>query len=392
MMVTITLSGMAIVFFAFALNNLPVIQKAIMTLIGILMPFIYGGAIAYLLSPLTNRVENALNRVMQDKHPKIAGTTAIFTSVFVFLVIICAMILLIVPQVITSLVNLFQAMPGYMDKTGAWINSLLASYPQAESIVQSLLTSVYEKLQTWLNSGLQSSLENMAVTLHQGINGIMSTTGDLFLGIIVAIYALGSRKLFAQNSKRVLYSLLPQKAADMVFDEVCFADKMFNGFFVGKIIDSTIIGILCFFGVLLIGVNAPVLIAVIVGVTNIIPFFGPYIGAIPCILLLLIENPMHAVYFTVFIIILQQLDGNLIGPTILGNSTGLSGFWVLFSILVFGALFGLVGMIIGVPVFAIIYDIAKRLVLFAKDKRGYDTFGEIDGRRPDIAHPGHPDF
>ena len=150
--------------------------------------------------------------------------------------------------------------------------------------------------------------------------------------------------------------------AKIIEEEIRYTDKMFNGFLVGKIIDSAIIGLLCFAGTSIMGFEAPAFISVIIGITNIIPFFGPFIGAIPCGLLLLLENPMHCLYFIIFIFVLQQLDGNVIGPKILGNTTGVSSFWVLFAILLFGGMWGVVGMVIGVPLFAVIYDIIRKLV------------------------------
>ena len=167
----------------------------------------------------------------------------------------------------------------------------------------------------------------------------------------------GSKEAFCS-----LYGIYKDRLYRLIADEFTYADRMFNGFFMGKLKDSAIIGVLCFIGCLILGYRASLLIAVIIGITNIIPFFGPFIGAVPCGLLLLLENPMHCLTFIIFIIILQTLDGNVIGPKILGDTTGLSSFWVLFSIIFFGALWGIVGMVVGVPLFAVIYDIIKKLV------------------------------
>lgn len=179
---------------------------------------------------------------------------------------------------------------------------------------------------------------------------------------MIAVYLLASRKLFGAQAKLLLYGIFPNKWAKIIEEEVHYTDKMFNGFFVGKIIDSAIIGLICFAGTTLLGFESAAFISVVIGVTNIIPFFGPFIGAIPCALLLLLgSNPWDALYFLIFIVILQQADGNIIGPKILGNTTGVSSFWVLFSILLFGGLWGLVGMVIAVPLFGVIYDIIRKL-------------------------------
>ena len=174
---------------------------------------------------------------------------------------------------------------------------------------------------------------------------------------------LASRKRFVQQGKMVLYSVVKPRWASLITEEVKYADRMFGGFINGKILDSAIIGLLCYIGCLIFKFPSALLVSVIIGVTNVIPFFGPFIGAIPATLLILIQNPIKALWFVLFVLVLQQLDGNIIGPKILGNTTGLSSFWVLFAILLFGGLWGFVGMIVGVPLFAVIYDVIKKLVI-----------------------------
>lgn len=186
---------------------------------------------------------------------------------------------------------------------------------------------------------------------------------NLFIGLVVAIYLLYGRRKFKKQGKLLLYSLFKARWADKIVEEIRFADRVFSGFIGGKLLDSAIIGGICYIGMMIMGLPYAILISVIVGVTNIIPFFGPYIGAIPSAIILLTVSPMSCLMFVIFIVILQQVDGNIIGPKILGSSTGLSGIWVLFSILLFGGLFGFVGMIIGVPVFAVIYDLIRQLII-----------------------------
>ena len=173
-------------------------------------------------------------------------------------------------------------------------------------------------------------------------------------------------------SKATSLWYFPRRWADIIEDEARYADKMFNGFLMGKLLDSAIIGLICFVGTSLLGFTSAPLISVVMGVTNIIPFFGPFIGAIPCALLLLLENPIHCLIFLVIIVILQQVDGNFIGPKILRNTTGLSSFWVLFSILLFGGLWGVLGMIVGVPLFAVIYDIVRQLTRYGLRRHNRD--------------------
>ena len=204
---------------------------------------------------------------------------------------------------------------------------------------------------------------NMILTgLSDSMINVAGIFMNLFIGLVVAIYLLYGRRKFRKQGKLLLYSLFKERWADKIVEEIRFADRVFSGFIGGKLLDSAIIGGICYIGMMIMGLPYAILISVIVGVTNIIPFFGPFIGAIPCALLLLLgSNPWDALYFLIFIVILQQVDGNIIGPKILGNTTGVSSFWVLFSILLFGGLWGLVGMVIAVPLFGVIYDIIRKL-------------------------------
>ena len=218
-----------------------------------------------------------------------------------------------------------------------------------------------------------------------GVLNVVTMAKNLIIGIIVAVYMLASRKRFVQQAKLVLYSIFKPRWAELIKEEVKYADKMFGGFINGKIMDSAIIG-----GCLIFKFPSALLVSVIIGVTNVIPFFGPFIGAVPATLLILIQNPIKALWFVLFVLVLQQLDGNVIGPKILGNTTGLSSFWVLFSILLFGGLWGFVGMIVGVPLFAVIYDVIKKLVIHGLKRNKeidllqtyHDNFGDPEDDVP----------
>ena len=206
-------------------------------------------------------------------------------------------------------------------------------------------------------------MQNIVSGAAIGVLNVVTVAKNLIIGIIVAVYMLASRKRFVQQGKLVLHSIVRPRWAQLITEEVKYADRMFGGFINGKIMDSAIIGVLCYIGCLIFKFPSALLVSVIIGVTNVIPFFGPFIGAIPATLLILIQNPIKALWFVLFVLVLQQLDGNIIGPKILGNTTGLSSFWVLFAILLFGGLWGFVGMIVGVPLFAVIYDVIKKLVI-----------------------------
>lgn len=341
-------------------------------LIGILMPFIYGFVIAYVLLPSCRWWEKRFARFFErlniKKSKAIArGCSIAFCEVMLFLIAI-ALMMLIIPKVCESILGLVNTLPGQLDNVYEWLHKFLAKYPQFQEYWDEFYANMAEKLQEWLNSDLTPVVQNVLADIGDQLYSFISVIQNLFLGVIVSIYLLASRQKFKHQAEMVLFGSIKKKWAELIYAEAVYADRMFSGFLIGKLIDSTIIGVICFVGTWLIGIKSAVLISVVVGVTNIIPFFGPFIGAIPSVLLLLLENPLHALYFLIFIIILQQVDGNIIGPKILGNSTGLSSFWVLFSILFFGGLWGFVGMIIAVPLFAVIYDMIKRLVYLGLQK------------------------
>ena len=203
--------------------------------------------------------------------------------------------------------------------------------------------------------------------------GAVGFLTDFFIGIIISIYFLNSKDTFLAQIKKVILATFKESTAQEIFEGAAFTNKTFGGFISGKIIDSIIIGIICFLVMSIFGWEYSLLISCIVGITNIIPFFGPFIGAIPSVLLLLMMNPWHALYFAIFAILLQQFDGNILGPKILGDSTGLESFWVLFAVLVGGGLFGFIGMIVGIPVFAVIYYYVGRQLNRRLAKKGFST-------------------
>ena len=336
-------------------------------LIGILEPFIYGFVIAYVLRPTCRWWERHLRQLLERAHLKhaqgIAAALAITFCEILALTIVIALFMLVIPQLVTSIMSLISVLPDQLDNANTWLHDMLEKYPTMQQSWDGLYAELSTRLREWLKTDLTPMLQTIFNGLSIQVVNIVGFLKNAFLGLIVSIYLLAGRRRFLAQGRLVLFSVLKEKWAKLVEDEIIYADKMFSGFLMGKLLDSLIIGVICFVCTYLMGIKSALLVSVVVGVTNIIPFFGPYIGAIPSTLWLLLENPLHAVYFLIFIIILQQIDGNIIGPKILGNSTGLSSFWVLFSILFFGGLWGFVGMIIGVPFFAVVYDIITRLVM-----------------------------
>lgn len=350
---------------AFVLFKMKVILAVLKAVMGILTPFLYGAVIAYLLAPLCNKIEEKLFQIFPNagrKARRFICFIAIVISLCVALAIVWMVIMLIIPQVWDSVMKIIEMVPRNLTVVNNWIEHMLENQPELQAYFEEFSSQAESHINSLLNVDTFQKVQSIINSLSVQVFGVLGVFKNISLGFLISAYLLGSRKLFGAQAGLLLHGIFSDKWARIIEEEIRYTDKMFNGFLVGKIIDSAIIGLLCFAGTSIMGFEAPAFISVIIGITNIIPFFGPFIGAIPCGLLLLLENPVHCVYFIIFIFVLQQLDGNVIGPKILGNTTGVSSFWVLFAILLFGGMWGVVGMIIGVPLFAVIYDIIRKLV------------------------------
>ena len=350
---------------AFVLFKMTVIISVLKGITEILKPFLYGVVFAYLLAPLCNKIEEKLFQIFpkaKTKARRFICFIAIVISLCVAIAVIWLIIMMIIPQVWDSVMKIIQMVPQKLIVVNNWIEHMLENQPELQAYFEEFSSQAESNIDSLLNVDTIQKVQSIINSLSVQLFGVLGVVKNIFLGLLISAYLLGSRKLFGAQAGLILHGVFSDKWAKIIEEEIRYTDKMFNGFLVGKIIDSAIIGLLCFAGTSIMGFEAPAFISVIIGITNIIPFFGPFIGAIPCGLLLLLENPMHCLYFIIFIFVLQQLDGNVIGPKILGNTTGVSSFWVLFAILLFGGMWGVVGMVIGVPLFAVIYDIIRKLV------------------------------
>ena len=350
---------------AFVLFKMPVIISVLKGITEILKPFLYGVVFAYLLAPLCNKIEEKLFQIFpkaKTKARRFICFIAIVNTLCVAIEVIWHIIMIIIPQVWDSVMKIIQMVPQKLIVVNNWIEHMLENQPELQAYFEEFSSQAESNIDSLLNVDTIQKVQSIINSLSVQLFGVLGVVKNIFLGLLISAYLLGSRKLFGAQAGLILHGVFSDKWAKIIEEEIRYTDKMFNGFLVGKIIDSAIIGLLCFAGTSIMGFEAPAFISVIIGITNIIPFFGPFIGAIPCGLLLLLENPMHCLYFIIFIFVLQQLDGNVIGPKILGNTTGVSSFWVLFAILLFGGMWGVVGMVIGVPLFAVIYDIIRKLV------------------------------
>jgi len=344
------------------LDRMETISGALSTLKDILAPFLYGGVVAYLLRPLCNHYERFFAKYLPKKLNKLANSLAVGLSLISGILIVYALIIMIAPQLYESILSLWNSLPDKIDQFLTWASATFGENEELLHFFNTSYQTVYAELEAWAQNTLLPYVTNIVSIAGSGVLKVLNFVYNMLIGLIVAVYLLASRKKFARQSVLIVRSTLKPKWADMFLEEVKFIDRMFGGFIDGKIVDSAIMGVLCYIGCLVFKFPNALLISAFVGITNVIPFFGPFIGAIPSAFLILIEDPMKAVWFSLFILALQQLDGNVIGPAILGDRTGISSFWVLFTIILFGGLWGVFGMVVGVPLFAVIYDTVKKLV------------------------------
>ena len=340
----------------------------------ILAPFIYGGVVAYLLRPSCNTYESLLQKYLPKKMKKAANSLAVTFALLTGIFVVYVLIIMIVPQLINSIESLWSTLPQKINYFMAWVRYTFGDVPAMASLIQKLDSNagaIYQGVNAWATETLTPYVSSIVSGVGSSVYNVFMFLYNLLIGLIVACYLLASRKKFARQSVLIVRSMLKPRWADLFLDEVVFVDRMFGGFIDGKIVDSAIIGVLCYIGCSIFKFPNALLVSAIVGITNVIPFFGPFIGAVPSTLLIMFEDPIKGLWFILFVLALQQLDGNVIGPAILGDRTGLSSFWVLFAIILCGGLWGLVGMVICVPMFAVIYDIVKKLVrrgLIKKDQ------------------------
>ena len=379
--------SLSILFF-FLIYRFQGFGDAISKLTGILMPFIYGAVIAYLLKPVCNCVEDFLRRLLPEKMGTAANMLAVTISLLFGILVVYALIMMIVPQLITSVTTLYYTARNNLNDFVDWAShqEIIASNQKLLDFIETSYDNLQDTLDNLVRTKLVPSMQSLLSGAALGVMSFVTFLKNIVIGLIVSVYLLASRKKFGQQGKLILYSLVKPRWANLIMEEIRYADRMFGGFINGKILDSAIIGVLCYIACLIFKFPSALLVSVIIGVTNVIPFFGPFIGAIPATLLILIQNPIKALWFVLFVLVLQQVDGNIIGPKILGNTTGLSSFWVLFAILLFGGLWGFVGMIIGVPLFAVIYDVLKKFVFHGLRRNEemdlvttyHDNFGDPD--------------
>lgn len=366
--VTIVLS----ISFFFMLFKIRDLHDFSQTLSGILRPIIIGAALAYVLTPVYNRLRNVFVKgfllIFQSEKiaAKVASGLSIAISLALVLIVMYGLIAMVVPEVFSSVMGIVGNYKLYFQRISSWVTEFMENDTVYAPVVKDMLENLQAYLSNWLDNTLLPNLKdyiyNLSVGVSTGVVRAVRILVDILIGLIVTAYLLGCKDTLCAQGKKAIYGVFKLPAANLIVSKFHYAHRVFGGFIIGKLLDSLIIGVICFVSCSILNVPYAMLVSVVIGVTNIIPFFGPFIGAVPSAFLILLNNPIKALYFVIFIIILQQFDGNILGPKILGNSTGLSSFWVLFSILLFGGLFGFVGMVIGVPLFAVIYSLVNDVV------------------------------
>lgn len=372
----------------FAFLRIDDIAKFLKEVATILQPIIMGLVFAYLLNPMVKMIERNLIPVLDEKiknERKVrnwARNIGVFTSILITLAVVVLLLNMVLPELYESIRDMIISLPGQMNDAMEYLEAHAIKDSAISGTLNTVLENAAASLETWLRTDLISQVNQMMSSLTSGVISFFETLFNIVIGLIVSVYVLTSKEKFIGQCKKATYALFQKDRANLILQVTRKSNEIFGGFVIGKIIDSIIIGIICFVVLSLLKMPYTLLVSVVVGVTNVIPFFGPFIGAIPSIILILLAEPIKGLYFMIFILLLQQFDGNILGPKILGNSTGLSAFWVVFSILLGGGMFGFVGMVMGVPTFAVFYYLVEMFLNQKLQKKklpsSSDAFEKVD--------------
>lgn len=346
-------------YFAFLrIDDIAILLKEVAT---ILQPIIMGLVFAYLLNPMVMMIERNLIPILEKKIKNekkvrsLARNTGVFTAILVTIAVVVLLLNMVLPELYESIRDMIISLPGQMNDAMEYLEEHAINDSAISGTLNTVLENGAASLENWLRTDLISQVNQMMSSLTSGVISFFETLFNIAVGLIVSVYVLTSKEKFIGQCKKATYALFQKDRANLILQVTRKSNEIFGGFVIGKIIDSIIIGVICFVVLSILKMPYALLVSIVVGVTNVIPFFGPFIGAIPSIILILLAEPIKGLYFMIFILLLQQFDGNILGPKILGNSTGLSAFWVVFSILLGGGMFGFIGMVMGVPTFAVLY-------------------------------------
>lgn len=361
------------------LTNLPGFFDVVRKATAVFSPLIYGAVFTFLLNPIVSFVDAKLlplllRKKMKEKRARtLSRVLGILLAMIVLSSLLFCFFALLVPQLYSSIMNIGNNLVTYYRNVEAWVLRVSENNPELRETADAVLGSIYEQIQKWLTDELPAKAERIMKGVTSAGVAVVREVFNILIGLVASIYILFSKSRFLAHTKMLIAAVFHDKAADRIFAIGRKTHETFSGFIMGKLIDSLIIGVLCYIGMLILRLPFAVLIATIVGVTNIIPVFGPVIGIVPSAFLILLVNPLQAFYFVIFAVILQQIDGNILGPKILGNTIGISGFWVLISITIAGNIFGFAGMLLGVPIFAILYDVVGEWVVQKLKRKNRST-------------------
>ena len=376
--------------FYFGIFHTASITKGLKAIYNILTPIVYAAAISYVLWPLIRFMEKSIiYRICEKKNWKPSEKVrhgirmiCVIVTLLLFFFGIYGLLSMLIPELINSITNIIDNLPRYINNIEKWLTNLLKNYPELEENSSMIFSTVTARAETWLTNDLLPKINLLVASFSTGFMGALVFLKNFLIGAMISIYLLYGKESYVAQVKRLLYCLFSTQTTNNIIRDLQYVDKTFGGFIIGKVLDSLIIGILCYIGTTILNLPYALLVSVIVGVTNVIPFFGPYIGAVPSAVLILLVNPIQCIYFVIFILLLQQFDGNFLGPKILGGSTGLSSFMVIVAILVGGGLFGIFGMFVGVPACAIICTVIRNGIQSRLEKKkmpiDLESYRDID--------------
>lgn len=364
----ITIIGLILISYIFILMNISQVENLFNKCLSILTPFIYGFVIAYLINPLIKKIEN-LKQIKKLKHKR---KLSILFSYIIVSIIIILIGLFILPNLWYSINDLIRSIPGLAEKVMNWIMEVEAKDLKLLGLEIKISEIAKEFIDTQVSVLTKNSGEYVK-TIFDFTKSLSNITLNIILGIIISIYMLSNKETFKSQGKKVIYAYMKDDKANKIIKFFKDVDEKFSAFLVSKSLDSFIIGVICLIGCLIFKIENALLIAVIVGITNMIPYFGPFIGGLPCTIMAFAQSTNAGIVFGIFIIALQQFDGNILGPKLMGSKMNLNAFWIIFAVLITTGIFGIVGMILGVPLFAVVYMILKEDIKKRLEKKGKPT-------------------
>lgn len=388
----------ASILFYFIFNGWSDIVAEAKKIIRVLSPFIWGMLISYLLRPLLKQVEKRITlpigeKIFENKVSafKFGRSLAILISILIFLLVIAAFFWMIVPQLYTSIETLAKNSDKFINSAIGWGERVLKSNPVLQETYISLVDSVTDSVLDWAKLKLMPNMAKIVSIISTGVVSVVTGVAYFIVGLIISVYLLFHKEKVSSGSKRLLYSIFSVKASGNILATLRYADQVFMNFISGQVLDGFIVAILCYLGCTVLRIPYALLVSTIIGTSNLIPFFGPFIGGFPSTIIILTVSPMKALIFLVFIVILQQIDGNILNPKILGGSIGLNGFWVMFAIILGAGIFGFAGMLIGLPLFMLIYTGVGILIERGLERKGlpvsHQFYSNLDHIDPETKMP-----